>query len=270
MSVRQSIHVWIWLLVLILGCSPGRRAPSEMQGAHGTVWTAKPGYALANKTHIYVGPLGYLPGLWYQDVSPFYLERVRVGHYRWFPSVVIPGAGIDTLMLKDYIGQTVFIRGRYATVDIHADPPWAMNTIGGVLADAIIPVVDLASDVVMFPALPCSLGGEEIDLRFGITNPLPYDLESARVILDIDGPYQFESGEEIKTHSQCMQWGETFKASEAREFEFRLVRADWFPRRDDKELLMSVLFIGYASRADGIKPVYGLWKASRPVRPASR
>ena len=268
MSIRQAIRVWMWLLVLLLACTPGRRGPSQMTDPYGTVWTAKPGYAVANKTRMYVGPLGYFPGIWHQDISPFYLDRVRVGHYRWFPSVVIPGGGIDTLTLKAYIGQTVFLRGCFASVDIHPDPPWAMNTIGGILADAVVPVEDLGSDVIMFPELPCSLGGEEMDLTFRVANLLPHDLESARVILDVDGPYQFESGDERDTHGQCMQWDDTFKAHEEREFNVRLHRANWSHRRDETELLISVLFIGYVHPEGGIKPIYGLWKASRPVNPA--
>jgi hypothetical protein len=227
--------------------------------------TQEEGYVVSDVRRIYAGRVGHMPGRWFQSVSPFYLERVRVGHYRWFPDILIPSEGADSVTLDGYIGRDVFILGRPASVDIHPDEPMAIASILGVVAESVIPVDNRQQEVILFPELPCSLGGDEIHIALSVTNALPYDLEAARLIVDVEGPYQFGGGGKERTYEQCKQWNEKLKGLEKREFEFKLVRADWPSRRDDTLLLMSVLFIGYARGSDGIEPICALWKNSWPV-----
>jgi hypothetical protein len=268
MTMRHSIALRSCLVIMAIGLLPSLGHVQDVPSALGT-WSQEEGYAVHSATQIVAGRVGYMPGRWYQDVSPFYLERVRLGYYRWFPEILIPSEGVDSLTLAGYVGRDVLISGRSASIDIHPEQPMAIASILGLVTETIVPVENRVEEVIFFPELPCSLGEDEISVAFGVTNRLPYELKAARVIVDVEGPYQFGNGGKQYTYEQCKQWSGTFEALEQKEIEFNLVRADWSPRRDDTRLLMSIMFIGYARGPDGTEPIYALWKNRWPVMPAS-
>jgi hypothetical protein len=260
MKIKPSFPVITLIVVLYvagpLGSEHKQRSPSPQ---------SRPDYLLSDYrvfdgVDIFAGPLGYKEGYWHQDVTSFYLIRARVGFFHWFPGAVILGSGMDTLSVRVCLGQDVFIRGRYADIPIHPPEPLMISSISGILAEDIVAVENREQEVFEFSGLPDTLDRPDLSVRFTAKNVLEHDLEEARLIMDLQGSFQFKDGRRDAYTSHHKEWRPQFKGLEKMEFACELMLADTLHEKDRKMLAISVMFIGYARRGDEIEPVYALWK----------
>lgn len=210
------------------------------------------------KNIIIAGPLQYAENYYHQKETNFYIERVRVGDFMWFPSAVIIAENITDSEAKSHIGKDVFVLGDSTIIRIYPSQPMQINSISAMIAERIIPVENKKSDVFSIIDLPQTMGEEETIIKFKIENPLPHDLDEAKIIIDFDGHFQFKDGKRNQYTTHNKQVSSDFKAHEEKEFSFSLIPSDLY--RDKHHFAMSIMFLGYHEEDDTIKPVYAFWK----------
>lgn len=219
-----------------------------------------PGSAALCRTQgdIVAGPLRFEKNYNYQDQTPFYIERVRVGEYAWFPSPVIIEDPAGERDAQPFIGKDVLVFGEYTQIPIA--PPYQMEIdhIPALVARRVLPVENRQHTVFSIDKLPEGLDEKETDIKFTVINPLPYELDAAEIMVDLEGHFQFEDGrrEQYTTHHR--QINPVFKAHEKKEFRFSLVPSDL--EREKGHFAVSIMFWGYYVKDDVIEPAYAFWK----------
>jgi hypothetical protein len=204
------------------------------------------------------GPLRYEKNYHDQKETDFFIERIRVGDFYWFPSLLILSKNIPESEAKSYIGKDVLVFGDYTRIPVVLSQLLAISSWPAMVAKHIIPVENKKSDVFSIVGVPNVLDDEETIIKFKIKNPLPHDLDETKTIIDFDGHFQFKDGKRNRYTTHNKQLSSDFKAHEEKEFIFSLIPSDL--HRDKGHFAMSIMFLGYYAEDDTIKPVYAFWK----------
>lgn len=207
---------------------------------------------------VIAGPLRYEKNYNYQDKTAFYIERVRVGEYAWFPSPVIINDCIDERDAKPFIGKDVLVFGEYTRIPITPPQRTEMDSISALVARRILPVENQQHTVFNIEELPDDLNEKGANIRFTVINPLPYELDAAEILIDLEGHFQFKEGSRQRYTTHHKQINPVFKAHEKKEFLFALIPSDL--EREKGHFAVSIMFWGYYVENDVIKPAYAFWE----------
>ena len=204
------------------------------------------------------GQLRYQEGCLPQSETGFCLERVRVGEFNWFPSLLVLTENVPEPEARSLLGQDVLVFGDYTCIPVDSSLDLPIGCWSGVIVEWMIPVENRKDVVFSLIELPDILNVEETSIRFRVRNPLPHDLHNAELFIDLDGHFQFKGGKfnQYTTHSKVIAGD--FSANEEKEFAFALTPCDL--HRLKGHFGVSLMFLGYRAEDGAIEPVYAFWK----------
>lgn len=207
---------------------------------------------------VVAGPLRYESNNHCQNETPFYVERVRVGDYAWFPSPIIIGSEAGEEDLRPFVGKDVLVFGEYTRIPITSPQPTERDSVSALAARRILPVENRQRKVFTIVELPGELDEEETSIKFTVKNPLPCELDAARILVDLEGHFRFEDGIRSQYTTHHKQMDPVFKANEEREYLLPLVPSDL--EREKGHFAASIMYWGYYVKDDVIIPVYAFWR----------
>ena len=133
-----------------------------------------------------------------------------------------------------------------------------MDSRPAMIAKRIILAENKNNIVFRIVDFPDKLDEEETSIKFQVKNPLAYDLDGSKILIDFDGHFQFKDGKRNQYTTHHKQISSDFKAYEKKDFLFSLVPSDL--QKEKGHFGFSIMFLGYYATADIIVPVYAFWK----------
>ncbi len=204
------------------------------------------------------GPLGYERHYRGQEETGFYISRVRVGDVHWFPSLVILSEHIPESEALSYIGKDVLVFGDDTKIPVDPSQQLAIDSWSAIMATRIVPVENMARQILRIIDVPHVLDDAETVLQFRVHNPFPFTLDNVEIFLDVDGHFQFKDGERTQYTTHHKQISIAFNAHEEKDFTFPLIPSE-LPR-DNDYFAMSIMVIGYYAEDETLHPVYAFWE----------
>jgi hypothetical protein len=165
---------------------------------------------------------------------------------------------VDERDAQSLVGKNVLVFGEYTQIPLSVSYQTEMDGIPAIIARRILTVENRQNTVFDIVGIPDVLDEKESTIKFIVKNPLPYELDAAKILIDLEGHFQFKEGSRSRYTTHHRQIDPVFPAREKKEFLFPLIPSDL--EREKGHFAVSIMFWGYYVKNGVIIPAYAFWK----------